>query len=65
MEHVYIQFFKNKSISNHPRVKILSDTLSNLDNHGEYSNYQLYSSQIDMAHVIYTIFQSRFEMVPG
>ena len=53
MMHVYVLFFKVKSIQNGPKViMVLSNTLSDLNklNYGEYSKYQLCSSKIDMTH---------------
>ena len=54
MAHVYLLFFKVKSIWNGSKViMVLSDTHSNLDklNYGKYNKYQLCSSKIDMTHV--------------
>ena len=54
MAHVYVLFFKDKSIQNGPKViMVLSDALSYLDklNYCEYSKYQLCSSKIFNGHV--------------
>ena len=50
--HVYILFFKDKSIQN--GSKVILDTLSDLDklNYGKYSKYQLCLSKVGMTHVI-------------
>ena len=48
MAHVYILFFKNKSLQNGPKViMVILDTLSDLEklNYGEYNKYQLCSSK--------------------